>query len=251
MTHFRTPLTVTLSLCTFAAVAHALVLGPGDYNFGPLPDADPTSLPTLAGSVVASQSLPFTVTLQTTPVGFTGTLNNWITRESSGTLDFYYQISIDTTSSYSYPITPPFTKPLGLAPIYSSGFDHCFTDFYHPTNPADVTPSFPFRSPDGDTLRVGYSDGIVNFNLAPGDTSSFLFRTDATDFQYTGTTELTFLIPLDNPLDPGDPFDSAATDSILLPTFAPVGQIAPEPASLFLLPLALLPISLLRRPSRA
>jgi len=90
-------LLVLLNSTTTAPMANASILpvGPCPYTSpgSQGPPCDATGI--AAGTLLASLSAPFTSSLGTTA----GTMISAVYRESGGTLDFYYQVSVNTTAS--------------------------------------------------------------------------------------------------------------------------------------------------------
>lgn len=220
---------------------HALVLNPGGYSFDQLPAVTPATMTDLNGSIIAQQSVAFSIRLQGGFTGYAGTLDNWVVRETAtGTLDFYYQVSIGpidpSIPAILLPPLPPSGKPLGLHPS-TSGYDHFSTDLYRRSDLGGIAPGFPSRTADGDTLRVNYDYGVPNYNFGPGDSSQFFIRTDATSFGTGGTTQLPFILPDFDGITP------LLAEPLTLTSFAPM----PEPSTLLLLAAGIMAVFPTRR----
>ncbi len=220
-----------LIVCMTVPCAQADLIGttptaPGDTVFPGLvpPGTDP-------GTLLASLSAPFTSTLGTT----SGTLVSAVFEEASGTLDFYYQVTNNTTAASCGTVGKPACDPI------SRETDTTFTGF---------TTSLGFRV-DGSTLPIGiFVDGtvvpvtadrnsvgdVVGFSfqppdaakIQPGQTSNILvISTDATNFTSGNASVI----------------DGGVTT---VASFEPAPAI-PEPGSFFLLGGALVTLLGVRR----
>jgi len=161
-----------------AALLGTVALLPGDTVVPGLTSAAP-------GTLLASLSAPYVSSLGTTA----GTLNSAVYREAGGTLDFYYQVTNNTTAPNCGAAGQPACDPL------SRETDTTFTGF---------TTSVGYRT-DGGSIAGGFVNGSVapvtadrnsvgdvvgfSFNppdaakIQPGQTSDVLvISTNATNF---------------------------------------------------------------------
>ncbi len=229
------PVLALLVACMIVPSARADLLGtvpaaPGDTVFPGLvlPGTDP-------GTLLASLVAPFTSTLGTTA----GTLVSAVFEEAGGTLDFYYQVTNNTTAPNCGTAGQPACDPI------SRETDTTFTGF---------TTALGFRV-DGSTLPSGnFIDGTVapvtgdrnsvgnvvgfSFNppdqakIQPGQTSNVLvISTNATNFKAGNASVI----------------DGGTTT---VAAFQPASNI-PEPASIVLLGGGLLALGAFRRLRRA
>lgn len=199
------------------AAAVALNNGFSGQNFLDTPLAGTTSAarPELAGAIIVDQDTPFSLD------GVTGYVQNRVVRENgTGTLDFYWRVVVDPTTS-------------------TGGGIHAFrlTDFgYNYLTDADwrIDGSGTIGATTGRLFNPGaYPQGDINFlfdsNVDGGESSSFYFlHTGATAYAQTGGFDL---------LNGSDHFTG------LMGTYAPA---VPEPAPALLLALGVLTLGLLR-----
>jgi hypothetical protein len=135
-------------------------------------------MPDLAGTVIADTLRPFTIIAGGLTVS--GTLQDRVVRvTSSGTLDFYYGISIDETSNGYVPF---------LVRESFAGFS-TDVDYRSDFGLGSVAPLSAFRLDDsgglydGSEIRFDFADGA----LGPGQSTwAFFVRTTATAFDESG-----------------------------------------------------------------
>lgn len=197
---------------------------------------NPTDMPALAGTVLASRDVPFTLACYGADSGYAGVLHSWVVRETaSGQLDFYFRVEMTSNEpklGYS---------PLMWCSLAAGGYAGQFTDLYTRNDFTGAEPWWIFRSGDGDTIDFGTSPGGISENMQPGGWSlPMLIRTHATDFVSRDAVTLTFL---GNATEDSESLLLLTTPMPYLSSFAP---IVPEPASLALLGLGL-PVLLRRR----
>jgi PEP-CTERM motif len=156
-------LLIAIGIVVLSPMANATVL-----TLGACPAANPgdTVVPCLAngqgpGTLLASLSAPFTSSLGTD----SGTLISAVYREAGGTLDFYYQISVNTFAPNCGTAGNPPCDPISRE-----------TD----TNFATWLTQLAFRT-DGATLGAGFVNGntdpqTADRNLTPGDVIGFTFN---------------------------------------------------------------------------
>ena len=193
-----------------------------------------TSIPCLAngqgpGMLLASLSAPFTSTLGTT----SGTVLSAVYKEAGGTLDFYYQVFVNTSSTNCGTAGKPACDPISR---------ETDTDF------STWLTQLAFRT-DGGTLGTGFVNGdtdpqTADRNLAPGNVIGFTFN-GAPGFTpiLPGHTSRVLIISTDatnfkagnaSVIDGG-----ATTVASFEPAGAPPQSLTPEPASFALLGLGL------------
>jgi len=231
---------IVLSLMAIAIVALSSTANASILSLGACPATTngQTSVPCLAngqgpGTLLASLSAPYTSTLGTT----SGTVVSAVYKEAGGTLDFYYQVFVNMSSTNCGAGS---THPGTACDPISRETD---TDF------STWMTQLAFRT-DGSTLAGGlFVNGdtdpqTADRNLAPGDVIGFTFNgapgftpilpghmsrvliisTDATNFK-AGNASV---------IDGG-----ATTVASFEPTGAPPQSLVPEPASLALVGLGL------------
>jgi hypothetical protein len=158
---------------------------PGDTVF----PCDATASP--VGTLLASLSAPYTTANGTT----SGTLVSAVYREAGGTLDFYYQVINNTTSTNCGTAGKPTCDP--IARETDTDFSTWLTQLAFRTNgsgpfiPGTVSPITADRNSPGGNV-IGFSffppDGA---KIAPGITSNVLIiSTNATNFTSGNTTVL-------------------------------------------------------------
>lgn len=133
-----------------------------------------------------------------------GTLQQQVYREDSGTLDFYYLVTNDASSID------------GIARLTTTNFAGFTTDVSYLTTPAGGTaPTGANRSPAGNTIGFEFQVGGINV-LNPNHSSAWLeISTNATEFNFNGISSV---------------IDGGAAN---LTTYSPVAT--PEPMSMSLL----------------
>lgn len=128
--------------------------------------------PAFVGTEVASLGpLPFS------SPQISGTVQQLVYREGSGTLDFYYLIANSSASSD------------GIGRVTMTNFTgYTVAVAYIPGS--GIPPLEADRSPAGDTIGFGFQIDDLN-TLAPGDSSDWLeISTNATSFTLTGVTDV-------------------------------------------------------------
>src|SRR2546421_5418353 len=167
-----TPRTQAAPVC-----AGALLVNPGDtvvMGAGAFGDCTGTAVPSV---LLASNSAPFT-----SSTGFySGTLVSAVYRETaSGTLDFYYQVVLNTTSTNCPNAEHPFCDP--IARETNIDFNNSFSwttwaatrgDAFGPFSAGTIFPitadrnafgnivGFSFNPPDGAKIQPGTTSAIV------------------------------------------------------------------------------------------
>lgn len=169
--HFIAGMIVAL----FAAPLLAVPLAPG--GFANLTGTTAAARPELAGTVIADVTRPFSV-----DVGggnfTTGSVRDFVVRETvSGTLDFYYSISNDVSSSGSVDF------------VTRTNFTGVSTDVdWRSDQGGTISPDQASRSAAGDSVLF---DFFANNLLFPGQTSrDFFVKTNATVFNEQGSGAL-------------------------------------------------------------
>jgi hypothetical protein len=150
---------------------------PGDTVF----PCDATAAPT--GTLLASLSAPFTTANGTT----SGTLVSAVYREAGGTLDFYYQVVSNTTSTNCGHAMQPTCDPLSRET--DTDFSTWITQLAFRTNgsgpftPGTVPPITADRnSPGGNVIGFSFFPPD-SAKIEPGTTSNVLIiSTNATNF---------------------------------------------------------------------
>jgi len=205
-----------------ASSARASVLAPGG-TVDPLLSTTVAGDPSLAGTVVASVTSPFSGLDVNNVVRFTGILQSHVVQEVGGTLSFYYQVSNDQNSLDA------------IGQLTNSNFAGWVTDVNYrldamagiaggSINPGTQQGSYATRSGDGSLVRFHFVPFPVGAGeLAQGTTSLWhVIRTNATAFTLGNTAIIN-------------------GGNVNVQTFAPI----PEPATLGLVALGAL--TLLRR----
>jgi hypothetical protein len=156
---------LAIGILVFAPMASATVL-----TSGACPPANPGDVVTpclfngAAGTLQASLSAPFVSSLGT----FSGTLVSAVYQEASGTLDFYYQVFENVSSTNCGPgSTHPGTGCDALSRETDTNFSTWLTQLAFRTN--------------GSTLGGGFADGntdpqTADRNLSPGNVIGFTFN---------------------------------------------------------------------------
>jgi len=146
-------------------------------SFWDLPGTTAANRPDLAGTVLVDQLRPFEG-IENTGKRFKGTLQDRVVQRSvSGTLDFYYRITLDSSSTAS------------ISRVVRKGFEEV------PTGARDVNwridglgtvgPSLAYR---GEACCI---ETIFNPGLKPGESSTFVFiGTGVTHYDTRGTIEI-------------------------------------------------------------
>jgi len=226
---------LAIGMVVFSSMANATILA-----LGPCPAANPgdTVTPCLAngqgpGTLLASISAPFTSSLGTS----SGTLVSAVFRESGGTLDFYYQVFENTTSTNCGTGGKPACDPISRE-----------TD----TNFATWLTQLAFRT-DGSTLPGGL---FVNGDTTPQTADRNVSPGDVIGFTFNGA-------PTPSPIQPGHTgnvliistnaiFFTAGNASVIdggvttVASFQPATGV-PEPASFALVGLGLLAVGSIQR----
>jgi hypothetical protein len=139
--------------------------------------------PALDGTVVHDQTVPFTVTGNAGQTLFKGTIQDQVVRESgTGHLDFIQVIRSDASQA----------KSAVFDFLRRSGFETFSTSLGFRTDAggqSNLSPERAYRSNDGSTVQVSFNDKIT----PGGVTRTSFVRTDATAFDLTGQTELSFI----------------------------------------------------------
>jgi hypothetical protein len=162
----------------FASPARA-----GVYNRVSIQGTTAADTPALGGTVVHDQTVPFTVTGHSGQTLFSGTIQDQVVRESgTGHLDFLQVIRADASQA----------KSAVFDFLRRSGFGNFSTAVGFRTDAggqSNLSPERAYRSKDGSTVQVSFNDKIN----ASGVTRTSFVRTDATAFDLTGNTELSFI----------------------------------------------------------
>jgi hypothetical protein len=214
MKNLKNQLLAPMTFCTVmicAVSVRAINVNPGDS----LSISGTTELarPELAGPIIADVFIPFSFTDTLTGGLISGTLQNRVVQEASGTLDIYYRVIQDPNSG----------GPVGA--VRTSGFDLLSTDCDFRLDGSGTV------APINITRFSGIASGDLNFSFtlgggAPvlaGESSYFMFiKTTATSYDQNGLTDIS--------ADFG-----AGLEGISLPlmTFEPA--TVPEPSTLALL----------------
>ena len=231
----RTWVITALSMCAMAPIAQATLIGTVATAPGVtvVPGLVPTG--TAPGTLVASLSSPFTSTLGTTA----GTIVSAVYRESGGTLDFYYQVTNNTTAPNCGTAGKPMCDPISRET--DTNFMAFITALGFRTDGASLGGSDPFVNGTvppvtGDRNSVG---DVIGFSFNPPDTAKIqpgqisnvlVISTNATNFT-TGNASV---------------IDGGVTT---VASFEPASAV-PEPASFLFVGGALLAISRIRRVTR-
>jgi len=229
-----------LFVLSFVAIVFSSMAGATLIGLGPCPAANPgdTVTPCLAngqgpGTLLASLSAPFTSSLGTS----SGTLVSAVFREAGGTLDFYYQVFENTTSTNCGTGGKPACDPISRE-----------TD----TNFATWLTQLDFRT-DGSTLPGGL---FVNGDTTPQTADRNVSPGDVIGFTFNGA-------PTPSPIQPGHTgnvliistnatFFTAGNASVIdggvttVASFEPSSGV-PEPASFALVGLGLLAVGGIHR----
>lgn len=197
-----------VSLFLFSSAgAQAVVLNPGDL--APLSGTTFAARPELGGVVLVDTLRPFSIDLGG-GLSITGEVQDRVVRsDDDDTLDFYYRIINDEESDGSIVLTG------------RSDFGAVTTDVDWRIDGLGVDgPGFGFRHPDGTEITFGFFDGTID----PGEDSRFFFvKTDATEYQETGSAFLT-----------GQPAGGGMGTSTTFLTYEPAAPV-PLPAAAWLL----------------
>jgi hypothetical protein len=166
-------------LCSVAIFAvqqrvSADILAPGDDIA--LSGTSLALRPELAGNSQASQDLDFSFINPSTGATVSGDLYNEVLEESSGTLDFFYVLTINPGSGRANEIR-------------TSGFTGFSTDVDYRTD------SIGTVGPSSAERFTGADSGDVDFLFSPGlsagtETHYIFIKTDATSFTDTGLTDI-------------------------------------------------------------
>jgi len=192
------------------SAGQAAILAPGDTA---MPDL-------LTDAVLFSSVVAFVDEVPFSNLLYSGNLSAAVVETASGTLDFYYQITNNPTSSS--------TLRRNTEAVFTQGSTVFLTDVYYRDDPsglgslftagdAGATPLSADRSLFDGGEVVGFNFGLATPGINPGETSRILvIRTNAVAF----TTGFSALI-------------NGITTNV--DTFAPAAAPVPEPASLLLL----------------
>jgi hypothetical protein len=196
------------------SAGQAAVLLPGTTV--PLTVADILIDPVAPGDVEASGVDPFS------NANYSGSLTAAVIRNAGGTLDFYYQITNDSTSDDSLArstdsnfalVTPP---TIFTTEVFYRTDDAGLAAFGFSAGAASATPVTADRGVNGRVVGFSFFPPVSS-NIDPGETSRILvIRTNATNFT-TGFSTVS----------------DGLTEN--LSSFQPAAAAIPEPASLLLL----------------
>jgi hypothetical protein len=196
---------IALLICEFTVTlpVHAIPLLPG--NSVSTPGTTLTAHPELNADVIAAIAAPFTGTNALGQVLYTGTLNSVVVLETSGTLDFAYAITNNSSSID------------GIARVSVNNFAGFTTDVdWLSDTDGTLGATSATRQVNGGTVSFNFGNFVM-----PGQTThAFYIKTNATDF-HRGSVALS---------DGG-----VATVQAFAPTGTPGAPIVPEPTTLFLL----------------
>jgi len=224
---------LAIGMVVFSSMANATILA-----LGPCPAANPgdTVTPCLAngqgpGTLLASISAPFTSSLGTS----SGTLVSAVFREAGGTLDFYYQVFENTTSTNCGTAGKPVCDPISRET--DTSFATWLTQLAYRTDGStlpgglfvngDTTPQTADRnSPGGDVIGFTFNGAPVPSPIQPGHTGNVLII----------STNSLFLMPGNASV-----IDGGVT------TVASFQPGVPEPASFALVGLGLLAVGSIQR----
>ncbi len=192
-------------------------IAPGGTNFATALDGDPAYL---GSTLLATLSSPFSFT--TTGGTDTGTVVSAVYRESvanGGTLDFYYQVTLNAGTMSPTPISEETNVNFQLATMYAMGF--------LATGSTDL-PSSPFV--DGTVAPVT----VVLSAVPPGDNAEFDFTPPPTAQIQPGDTSNVLVVSTDavNYTAGNANIIAGGTDTVA--AFQPAPAV-PEPASFLLL----------------
>lgn len=202
---------MTVVLLGTAATARAVIVNPGDTVL--ISGTTVAARPELAGPILADVLIPYSFTDTVTGGLISGTLQNRVVQEASGTLDFYYAVIQDSDSG----------GPVGA--VRTSGFGSGLTDCDYRLDGAGTVAPVQVNRFSGTFV------GDLNFSFSAngglpvqaGESSYFIFiKTTATSYDQNGLTDISA--------------DFGAGDqgfSSELATFEPV--YVPEPSALALL----------------
>jgi hypothetical protein len=210
---------LAMGCLTLASTAHAVTLdtpvNPAPFADTSLPGTTSAARPELAGTVLADVLTPFSFN------GLSGTVQSRVVKEdASGTLDFYWKVSVDPHVIPALAVTPLASVPafdITALRVANFGVSNITDADWRSDDLADVAPA---------TARVfsaaAYPTGDVNFlfnapALAAGQSSNFFFlHTSATSYAQTALFDLV-----------GDGLAADAISSSFA-TFAPA---VPEPGA--------------------
>jgi hypothetical protein len=186
---------LVLSILAIGIVVLSPVANTTILPLGPCPAANPgdTVTPCLAngqgpGTLLASLSAPFTTTLGTT----SGTLVSAVFKEAGGTLDFYYQVFVNTTATNCGTAGKPGCDPLSRET--DTDFSTWLTQLAFRTDGStlpgglfvngDTTPQTADRNVNpGDVIGFTFNGAPTPAPIQPGHTSNVLIiSTNATLF---------------------------------------------------------------------
>ena len=160
MKHFSiSGLAVLLALVCFASVGYATTIAPGG-------NATPPSALTETGVAIPATFLiePFSTS------SYSGTFETEVFRQASGTLDFLYFVSSDSSSTDN------------IERLTATNFTGFTTDVGYETVAGRIAPIEADRSLGGNT--VGFNFGLPPVGIAHGQSSDVLIiRTNATGYR--------------------------------------------------------------------
>ena len=224
-----------LSICVMVPLAQATLVGTVATAPGVtvVPGLVPTG--TAPGTLVASLTSPFVSTLGTTA----GTIVSAVYRESGGTLDFYYQVTNNTTAPNCGTAGKPMCDPISRET--DTNFMAFMTSLGFRTDGASLGASDPFVNGTvppvtGDRNSVG---DVVGFSFNPPD-SAKIQPGQISDVLVISTNATNFTAGNASVIDGG---------VTTVTSFEPASAV-PEPASFLFVGGALLAITRIRRAAR-